>query len=175
MGKNLKEQVERLKGEASKAAALPPDFAQGMSELEVSVALAYIQHGGDTLEVAAQLNLPVMDVLGLTAQPDFKRSVLMFIGLIGGTYDDMLASMQLDFFAGLHDALHSTKDRTRIEALRMLSSMFEGERKRSLRREERALLEVALDPNRELERARTESMTARELTDRLARVGQTLH
>lgn len=176
MSSNLVRQVERLReGLLRLDDGLAPEFAQELTQEELNVALSYIQHGGDTLEVATSLQLSVADVLGLVSRREFRAAVLMFIGTLGGTYEEMLSSLKLDFFAKLHESLHSTKDRTRIEALRLISGMFEGQLKRQARAEERASLDQ--DDLRDFDKAAntTANMSNSELTQRLARMGQTLH
>jgi len=154
---------------------LPPEFATELTEDEVTVALAYIQHGGDTWAVAAELSLPVSDVLGVVARREFRVAMILFMGTLGGTYEQMLEGLRLDFFMRLQEALHSPKDRTRIEAMRMLQGMYEGERKRDARRAER-LGEAGVDPAA-FDRAATatERLSDAELAHRVARMGQALH
>lgn len=132
---------------------LLPEFMGDMAADEVGVLLLAMEHRGDLVAMYRAIkqqaqdgvdspiaHLGINELTSICNRPRFAVARTALVEMLSDSFDETLKTLRGPFFKALSDSLQSSKDRTRIEAMRIAAGLFEKQASRDAKANEAALL-----------------------------------
>lgn len=132
--------------------------------MEWQALLLHLELGGNHAKIAEEMGANIRDVTYILSQSHVQTALAVTGAALGSHFVDVVNGLSAKYFSALIGLIDSTKDRSRIEGLRMLTGLYEKIYSGKMR-----------TPDAHVESGDVDNMDRSRLASSLAAAARTLH